>query len=185
MLHITIPPVVTEEWDTENEMFIYHEVAPAVRLRLEHSLVSLRKWESKWHKSFFSTVENSPEEILDYIQYMTLDKNVDPSVYDRITSEIQQSIVDYINNPMTATTFSDEKKNKRSKRRVTAELIYYWMFSYGIPIECEKWHLNQLLVLIRVFNAENAPGRKLSKREQAAQNAALNASRRKMWHTKG
>lgn len=185
MLLIIIPAVEEEEWDEQNNQFIYHTVQTSQPLHLEHSLISLSKWESKWRKSFFSKEEKSKEELVDYVRFMTLDKNIDSSVYDRLTEENMEDVMNYIDNPMTATTFpkSDDKSGK--KRRITSELIYYWMIACGIPFECEKWHLNRLVTLIRVCNTENAPSKKLSAREAALRNAERNAARKKQWHTKG
>ena len=154
-------------------------------LRLEHSLVSLSKWESKWCKPFLSKAEKSKEEILDYIKCMTLSQNVDPKVYNYLTESNFREINKYIEAPMTATTFSDEKNSKGGREQVTAELIYYWMVALNIPFECQKWHLNRLLTLVKVCNIKNQPPKKMSKRDVMSRNAALNAARRKQLNTKG
>ena len=180
MLQITIP--ATELWDERKQEFVY---AKEQTLQLEHSLVSLRKWESKWCKPFLSKDKKTDEEILDYIKCMTLTQNVKPDTYFRLTAENIRAIDQYINAPMTATTFSQDKNAKRSREIVTAEVIYYWMFSLQIPLECQKWHLNQLMTLIRVFNAKNAPSKKRSKRDTWRQYEALNAARRKQLNSKG
>ena len=181
MLRITIP-LSQEEWDEENEEF----VGPIYEtLCLEHSLVSLSKWESKWHKPFLSKVEKSYEEIVDYIKCMTVTKNVDPEVYNHITSENMKQINEYIENPMTATTFSDDGSGKRNREIITSEIVYYWMITLGIPFECQKWHLNRLLALIRVCNIKNSPKKKMSASSIMARNAELNAARRKALNSKG
>lgn len=154
-------------------------------LCLEHSLVSLKKWESKWKKPFMHSDNITEEEMLDYIKCMTISQNVDPLTYMLLTEEHYKQISDYINDPMTATWFSDKSKSKRNGRIVTAELLYCWMFNLNIPLECQKWHLNQLITLIRVCNEENAPKKKMSKRDVAARNMSLNAARRKAMGTKG
>lgn len=192
MLQITIPasppsPPI-ELWDEANEEFILIPGKPArkeQKLRLEHSLVSVSKWESKWCKPFLSKDELTAEETIDYIKCMTLTQNVPPEVYDRITDDIVNEVADYIARPMTATTFSDKKPGKRNKEIVTNEVIYYWMFSQQIPMECEKWHLNRLLTLIRVFSVKNAPPKKMSKQELMKRNRALNEARRKQMNTTG
>lgn len=182
MLQIKVP-IGSEGWDDEKEEFIEPE---SCTLNLEHSLVSLSKWESKWHKPFFSKKELTGEEILDYIKCMTLTKNVDPEVYNHLTVENVKAVKDYIDDPMTATTFSREEKGKGSGETITSELIYYWMISANIPIEeCQKWHLNRLITLIRVCSIKNAPPKKQSRREIMSRNAALNAARRKQMNTKG
>ena len=180
MLRITVPAV--EQWDESKQEFIYTKEQT---LQLEHSLVSLSKWESKWCKASLSNANKTHEETLDYIRCMTLTQNVNPDVYNGLTSEHIEQINQYIEAPMTATYFSDDKKSKGSREVVTAELIYYWMIALNIPFECQKWHLNRLLTLIRVCNVKNAPPKKMSKSEITRRNAALNASRRKQLNTKG
>ncbi len=154
-------------------------------LSLEHSLVSLAKWESKWCKPFLSNdKEKTYEETLDYIRFMTVTQNVDPRVYENLSRENIQKINDYIEAPMTATTIR-EKGGKGSKEIVTAELIYYWMIALQIPFECQKWHLNRLLMLIRVCNVKNQPSKKMSKRDVMSRNTSLNAARRKAMGQRG
>ena len=153
-------------------------------IRLEHSLVSLSKWESKWHKPFLHT-EKTDEEIMDYIKCMTLTQNVPDDVYNRLSSKNIQEIKDYIDNPMTATTFSENRNQKKSREIVTSELIYYWMVAYQIPFECQKWHLNRLITLIEVCNIKNSPPKKLSRNELLMRNTELNAQRRKALNSKG
>ena len=182
MLQLTIQ-LSPEGWDESKEEFVE---ARSQVLQLEHSLVSLSKWESKYCKPFLSSAEKTDEEILDYIQYMTLTPDVDPEVYACLSRENFKQIDAYINAPMTATTFSDNGKNsKRSREIITAELIYYWMIALNIPFECQYWHLNRLLTLVRVCNIKNAPPQKRSKRDIASSYAALNAARRKQFNSKG
>ena len=180
MLQITIPAV--ELWDERKQEFV---ITKEQTLQLEHSLVSISKWESKWCKPFLTKQEKTFEETLDYIKCMTLTQNVDPEVYNYLTNENIKEINEYIGAPMTATYFSDEKTNKTSREQVTAELIYYWMIALNIPFECQKWHLNRLLTLIKVCNIKNQPPKKRSKKEIMSRNAALNAARRKRLNTKG
>jgi len=180
MLQITIPAV--ELWDERKQEFV---ITKEQTLQLEHSLVSISKWESKWCKPFLSKQEKTFEEILDYIKCMTITQNVDPEVYNYLTNKNIEEINEYINAPMTATYFSDEKNSKPSREQVTAELIYYWMIAFNIPFECQKWHLNRLLTLIKVCNIKNQPPKKRSKKEIMSRNAALNAARRKQLNTKG
>ena len=180
MLQITIP--AAELWDEQNEEFVYSKEQT---LQLEHSLVSLSKWESKWLKPFLSKVDMTDEEIKDYIRCMTITQNVDPSVYDYLTEENYNEIKEYIQAPMTSTTFSDDKAGRASRKIITAEVIYAWMISLQIPIEFQKWHLNRLITQIRACSALNQPAKKMSKREIMSQNAALNAARKKQLNTKG
>ena len=116
---------------------------------------------------------------------MTINSNVDPSVYDRLTRENLEEIRDYINAPMTATTVREINSGKNNNEVVTSELIYYWMISLQITVEFQKWHLNRLITLIKVFNVKNSPPKKMSKREIMSRNAALNAARRKQLNSKG
>ena len=181
MLQITIP--ANEQWDEEREEFV---TTKEQRLKLEHSLISLSKWESKWCKPFLSNKEKSHEEILDYIKCMTLTKNVNSEVYNNLTNENIKQVNDYITAPMTATTFSENGVRKKANNEIfTSEVIYYAMTAYNIPFECEKWHLNRLITLIRVCGIKNEPPKKMSKRSIMSQNAALNAARRKKFNTKG
>jgi hypothetical protein len=181
MLQIMIPAV--EQWDEKKNEFVYSK---SQVISLEHSLVSISKWESKWCKPFLSKNIKTTEETIDYIKCMTLTQNVDPDVYNRLSKENIAQINKYIEAPMTATWFSEE--NKRSSpncEQITAELIYYWMIALNIPFECQKWHLNRLLTLIRVCNVKNQPPKKMSKRQLLNRNAALNALRRKQASSKG
>lgn len=180
MLQITIP--AAEMWDEKKGEFVYIR---GQTLQLEHSLVSLSKWESKWCKAFLSKAEKTNEEVLDYIKCMTLTQNVHPEVYNGLTAENIEEINNYIEAPMTATVFSADKTSKGSREVATAELIYYWMIALNIPFECQKWHLNRLLTLIRVCNIKNTPPKKRSKRELLSRNAELNAARRKQLNTRG
>ena len=182
MLTITIP-ITQEGWDEEKQEF----VEPKYQiLQLEHSLVSLSKWESKWKKPFYSKKDMSDEEVLDYIKCMTLSKNIKPDVYNHLTRENIKDVMDYIGSPMTATTFSKDDKNPNNREIITSELIYYWMIASNIPFDpCQKWHLNRLITLIRVCSIKNTPPKKRSKRDIMSRNAALNASRRRQMNTKG
>lgn len=179
MLHIVIPE--EELFDEQKEEFI---VAKEQKLQLEHSLVSLSKWESKWHKPFLSG-ERTFDEAIDYVRCMTLTPNVDPNIYLRLTQKNMCEINAYIDDPMTATTFYEDGCGSRNREIVTSELIYYWMITLNIPFECQKWHLNRLLTLIRVCNIKNQPPKKRSRSEIMSRNAALNAARRKQLNSKG
>ena len=154
-------------------------------LQLEHSLVSLSKWESKWCKAFFSNKPKTNEETMDYIRCMTLNKNVKEETYQCLTQENIDAINKYIEAPMTATCFSQNQRGKANREVVTAELIYYWMIALNIPFECQKWHINRLLTLVQVCNIKNQPPKKMSRKEVMSRNSALNAARRKQFNTKG
>lgn len=179
-LHITIP--AGELYDEQaNEFYSIKEQ----HLVLEHSLVSISKWESKWHKPFLSKEQKTVEETLDYIRCMTLTQNVDPKSYLNLDSKAISEINEYIENPMTATTFSDIHNRGFSSETVTNELVYYWMIALNIPMECQKWHLNRLLTLIRVCSIKNTPPKKLNRSDYLHRRASLNAARRKAFNTRG
>lgn len=179
MLEITIP--YAELYDSGSRRIIK---VPEQTLKLEHSLVSLSKWESKWHKPFLSKEQKTYEEIVDYVKCMTLTQNVNPHVYLALTNDNMQRINEYLNDPMTATTFSKDGA-KPSRDIITSEVIYQWMISLNVPFECQKWHLNRLFTLLKICGIKSQPPKKMSKRETASRNAALNQARRKQLNSKG
>lgn len=181
MLQIAIP-ISPEGWDEEKQEFVEPE---KITLQLEHSLVSLSKWESKWQKAFLTKKEKTTEEILDYIKCMTLSPDIDPAVYTHLTTENFKQIREYIENPMVATHFPEDKSGKKSSEVATAELIHYWMISLNIPLECENWHLNRLIAQIRVCNIKNQPPKKRNMRDIMSRNSALNDARRKQLNSRG
>ena len=178
MLTITVQ-IAPDYWDEKNEVFVD---AKTTTLQLEHSLVSISKWESKWNKPFLSKKEKTYDEIIDYIKCMTLTQNVKPEVYDCLSAENIKEIDDYINDSKTATTFSNRNQQGGSRETVTSELVYYWMIQLNIPFECQKWHLNRLLTLIEVCNVKNSPPKKMSKKDLYRHHAAVNAARRPKKH---
>lgn len=180
MLSITING--EELWDEINEEFIYKKSSV---IQLEHSLISLSKWEAKYCKPFLTKQNKSYDEILDYIRFMTLTQNIDQEIYNRLSEKNIKEIKQYIESPMTATVIKDSKKQRLSREGVTSELIYYWMVSLGIPFECQKWHLNRLLTLIRICNIKNAKPKKMSEREIMKRNAELNKQRKQKYNTRG
>lgn len=180
MLRIVIPAV--ELWDETRQEFVSSKEQI---LQLEHSLVSLSKWESKWCKPFLTNQTKTYEETVDYIRCMTLTQNVNQNVYSFLTNSNIEQINKYIEAPMTATYFSDNKRGGSNREQVTSELIYYWMVALNIPFECQKWHLNRLLTLIRVCNIKNQPPKKMSRRDIMSRNASLNAARRRQLNTRG
>jgi len=179
MLKVTIPSI--EQYDEEKNEFI---TSKETVLQLEHSLVSLSKWESRWCKPFLSKEEKTHEETIDYIVCMTITQNVDPSIYTLIPDNVIKRVNDYIQAQMTATVIASQRRGG-SREIITAEIIYYWMVALNIPFECQKWHLNRLLMLINVCNIKANPPKKMSKKELMARNTAVNAARRRTLNTKG
>ncbi len=182
MLHITIPE--RELFDESTCEFISTKPRS---LALEHSLVSISKWESKWKKPFLSNDEKSFEEQLDYIRCMTVTQNVSPETYKLLTTENINAINAYMNAEMTATWFNEQniRRGKKSSEVVTSELIYYWMIAYNIPFECQKWHLSRLMTLIRICEIKNSPSKKMTPKEVAKYNRSLNAARKAKLNTRG
>lgn len=181
MLRIVIPGV--DAWDEINEEFVTTQDTVLV---LEHSLISISKWEAKWHKPFLGKDQKTPEQITDYIKCMTITPNVKDEVYNFLTKENIDDVLAYINDPMTATTITDRSGARRASREiVTSELIYYWMVALEIPFECQKWHINRLMMLIQICEVKNQPDKKMGRKSTMQQNAALNAARRQKAHSRG
>lgn len=179
MLKLIIPAI--EQYDeTRNEFINTKEKV----LQLEHSLVSLSKWESKWCKPFLSKEEKTFDESVDYIRCMTITQHMNYDDYAGVTNAQIREVTKYIEAPMTATIFTKDKRPP-NREIITAEIIYYWMVALNIPFECQKWHLNRLLTLINVCNIKNNPPKKMSRKELMNRNAALNAARRQSLNTKG
>lgn len=179
MLRLIVPP--NEKYNEFTGKFVEFHGAT---IQLEHSLVSISKWEQKWHKPFLTNEKKTIPETVDYIRCMTLTQNVPPEVYDNLTDANIEAVNAYIEDPMTATWFSKEEKGG-SREIITNEIIYYWMITLNIPVEFQKWHLNHLLTLIQVCNLKNSPQKKLSREELAARNRKLNAERRAAMNSKG
>lgn len=175
MLTITVP-MGPEMFDDDTEEFIRLPSESDVVLELEHSLLTLSKWEEEFEKPFLVEDEKSSEEILSYIRIMVQTPNVPPEVFSRLTQDNVDAINKYINAKRTATWFRETGNEKKNNQTITNELIYHWMFSYGIDIECQNWHLNRLFTLIRIFSAKNSNEKK--KPMTAAERRALNAKRK-------
>ncbi len=157
-------------------------------LQLEHSLMSLSKWESITCKPYLTKEPKTPNEIREYVKCMTITQNVNPDVYYGLTNELIDKVVEYIEAPMTATWFNEVAPQKPSRQIITSELIYYWMIAYNIPFECQKWHLNRLLTLIKVCEIKNRQAnskKKRSKAEILSNNYAMNMARRAKTGSKG
>ena len=172
-----------EMWDEQRCEFITD--TPKAVLHLEHSLYAIALWESKWQKHFVGNQDITNDELMDYFSCMGVDGRID-DIWIRALSPAQiREIVDYMNNPMSATTFSDNNQNQHSNEIVTTELIYYWMAAAQIPFSCDRWHFNRLMNLIHIAGIKSQPPKKMSKREIMSQNAALNRARRSKYGSKG
>ncbi len=179
-LTVTIPG--KELYDSAANRFI---ITKDHTITLEHSLLSIARWESKWHKPFISREEKTRDELIDYIRCMTLTQNVNPSVYYGIDNKTLKIILDYMQDPNTATTIKQQQK-RGNQKVITNEVIYYWMTALNIPFDpCEKWHFGHLMTLIEVCNIEQQPKKKMTKSESAARRASLNAARRARYNSKG
>jgi hypothetical protein len=179
MLQLSIK--LNEFYDEEHERFIPgHEAV----LELEHSLVSLSKWEQTFEKPFLSN-EKTSEETLSYVKMMIVGNEFPEELFGRLSDEHFIAINTYINAKMTATWFNDKNVKPGPKEVITAEIIYYWMIELGIPFECQHWHLNTLLTLIKVCNLKRTPPKKMTRAEEAAQRRALNEKRRREAQSNG
>ena len=185
MLKVIVPGLGHEDWDEFKEEFVYYVESEDVELQLEHSLVALSKWESKWHERFLGRKDLTDEQMIDYIRCMTIN-DVDPEDYSRLTTEVLIQIKEYMDDPMTATTFKNNNDSRsNSSEATTSEIIYYWMIALTIPFECQYWHLNKLMTLIEVCSIKNSPPKRMSKREIMSRNSTINAARRQKFNSKG
>lgn len=188
-MKLVVPGV--EQYDPVENLFY---TTKDTTLVLEHSLLSISKWESKWKVPYIATSATgmTRAQFQDYVRCMTISQNIDPLVYSAITLENQKEIVDYIGDSMTATTINKQNIPKggpgsggKKGQIITSELVYYWMTALNIPFECQKWHFNRLMTLIQVASIEQQPPKQMSKRDVMKQNKALNAARRAKLHSKG
>ena len=179
MLEIEVPEM--EYFDDATSLFVKR---PGKTLRFEHSLLSVSKWEARFEKAFLNKADKTPEEMLNYIQCMRLDLGPIADLYP-LTKEHFVEINEYMNTKATATTFQDRTSGRQSKEVITSELMYYWMTAYQIPFECETWHLNRLMALIKICSIKNAPQKKMRRSEILARNRALNEQRLAKYNTSG
>lgn len=175
---LTFQVIMNETFDEETNKFGVDESFTVV---MEHSLVSLSKWESLWEKSFLSTKDKTQEETLSYVKMMIIGDDLPPAVFSKLVTDHLSEINRYISAKMTATTFASDSNASDSRGKITAEIIYYWMISMNVPMECEMWHLNRLLTLIRVITLKNTPKKKMT----AAERRNLNRQRLSQYNTRG
>jgi len=178
---LTITVVLSEAFNESTDEFETSEIS----LDLEHSLVSLSKWESKFEKPFLSDLEKTDEETLFYIRCMILSPGVSPDILSRLSNENVNEINQYIGAKMTATWFSNTNNDRPNRDVITAEIVYYWMITLGIPFECQYWHLNRLLTLVKVCNEKNKPEKKMKPADLASRRRSLNAQRKSQLGTRG
>ena len=180
---LTITVLGDEMWDDEAEKFCYTE---STELQFEHSLVSLSKWEARFHKRFLTPAQKSDEEMVGYIEAMLLTPGVGPGILNHLSLENVQAITDYINDPMTGSVVSELPRNgPRASEEISAELIYFWMSHYRIPYEAREWHLNQLFTLIKIHHAKSQKPQKMNRQSRVQQMAELNAARKAKLGTSG
>ena len=189
MFTITVPAFSTgEKWDSVKEVFIPTETVQSCNLKMEHSLMSMSKWEQKYCKPFVDS-QKSDEEFRYYLECMTLNSNVDKRVYDHLSEENLLAIKEYMKSPLTATTITEyngnNSKGKIGNSRITSELIYYYMLQCNIPFEAEKWPLQKLLMLIRICAAKDPSQKKIKGADAIRRNAEINARNRAHFHSKG
>ena len=190
MLRVEIPEQ-KDIFDESTQMFL-PETKKTV-LNLEHSLIAISKWESKWKVPYLDpNIKKSHEMEIDYIKCMTINNNlIDPNIYNVIPMPIYKQILDYIADPMTATQFKSTNNVKKrgssitGEKIITSELLYYYMIANNIPSEYEKWHVSRLMVLIRICGIKNGPVKKKSKQEIISENDRINEERRKQLHSTG
>lgn len=198
MLLIDIPERQTPEveyFDNRTQEFVTipGRKIPAIHLKMEHSLMSIAEWESKWHEPFLGKEDLSGEQLLDYFRCMTINTQKDPNVYNDLTQEAMKQIVEYMQDPQSAWKISQQKrgKNKKSKKQDTVEKIYYAMIQYGVPLECEKWHFGRLMALMDYCDSKGGstsgaggPAKK-SQKEIMDMYRAINEKNRKKYNSKG
>lgn len=180
MLKIVV--IGTEYFDDDTQTF---DTVGDVEIELEHSLLSLSKWESKFQKPFLSNAPRTPEEVLYYVEAMVTTTNYPPDIVGRFDQKNLDAINAYIESKESATTFGTMPERRGRGEVITAELIYYWMVAFNIPFECERWHLNRLFALIRICNIKNSKPTKMSRHEAVTRNRELNAKRKEQYNTKG
>ena len=180
MLVLTIDDF--ELYDERNEEFLTFK---GQTLKLEHSLVSMSKWEARWQIPFLTKEEKTREQTIDYIKFMTITQNVDEIIFVQIYNSYMPIVKQYIEHPMTATTFSKKDGPLINREIITSEVIYYWMVALAIPFECQRWHLNRLLTLINVCNIKNQPKKKMNHKQLMTRNKALNEARLRELNTTG
>lgn len=179
---LTITVGATDFFNEETGSF---EIHGGTELQLEHSLVSLSKWEAIHETPFLGESKKTPEQLLSYIECMLLTENPPGNLLEKLSKDNVDTVQTYIDRKMTATWFSEVRPQARNQEVITAELIYYWLTVFHIPFECETWHLNRLFTLVRICSLKQDKPKKMSRAEVARRNRELNAQRKAQMGTKG
>lgn len=179
---LTIKVGGTESFDDGTQSFVK---VGGQKIDLEHSLVSMSKWESRHEKPFLGKLDKTSEEIISYVKCMIIDDNLPEEILLKLDEENFKEINDYIDAKMTATWFSEQPGEPKSREVITSELIYYWMTTFNIPWEAQFWHLNRLFTLIRICSLKAEKPKKMSRGEIARRNRELNAQRKAQLSTTG
>lgn len=159
---------------------------PGYNLELEHSLVSLSKWESKYNKPFLSEEQKTPIEMYDYIKFMAIHPGVPEHVFLSLNDSDLARIVEYMNEKQTATWFNEPPNQSPMRTAITSELIYYWISALGLDASVvENWHLNRLFTVLKVASIEGQPKKKKSRTEVLAEIRRKNAERRAKYEKEG
>lgn len=177
--------LIVGEEEFYNEVTEMFETTQGFELELEHSLISLSKWESKTKIPFLTKEAKTEEQIRLYVEAMIITPDYPSDIVAMLSQENMNTINRYIESTESATTFGSMPETKGRGETITSELIYYWMVAFNIPFECERWHLNRLFSLIRICNIKNTKPKQMSKHELAARNRALNEERKKKYNTSG
>jgi hypothetical protein len=173
---LTITVLGEEHWDQENEKFVYPD---SFKLELEHSLVSLSKWESKWEVPFLGEKPKTTEMVLDYIECMILTPDPPADWISKLSKENIEEITAYFDSKQSATWFNDHHPEPKTGETITSELVYYWLDICDIDWQAQYWHLNRLLTLVKIHTVKQAKPKPMSRSEMLRRRRALNKQRLK------
>lgn len=182
MLELHLP---AEEVFDRKESKIYK--LPEITLRLEHSLLTISKWETIWELPFLSEEKKTNDQLHSYVSIMA-GGNLEEETLNRLGQSHYEKLNTYLNAKHSATWFSDPPNQRKSTQTVTSELIYFWMTTYNIPFECENWPFARLMNLIRIASIKNDPDKgkkKRNKSQMLSERAMLNQKRREELGTTG
>lgn len=179
-----------ELFDEETNTFL-HPVGK--KLHLEHSLLSISKWEAEWEIPFLNTDKTS-EQSLSYIKCCVLDDDFDELLLNTLSDKNILDFNAYLSKGMTAkkiidlrSSLSQKRKSRRpaSQKALTSEDIYYSMIQFHVWKECEEWPLQRLLSLLQLCSLKSNSTGEMSKSDQAKFYREENARRKAKYHTNG